>query len=120
MSNDPLVMHSQHCLYENDEIMVDHSVMDFPYGNREAIMSFNALKDRQIVRRKPEPRPSASSFAERKRFPDSMWFRSPMCGNWNRIVASVWLQRLLNKRSNRMNRMTISTYSDAAQSTALS
>jgi len=50
LSNDSVVMHSQRCLYENAEIMVEHSVMDFPDGSREAIMSFNTLKDGQIVR----------------------------------------------------------------------
>lgn len=56
MSNDSLVMHSERCLYENDDIMVEHSVMDFPYGNCEAIMNFNR-KTARTCARKPEPRP---------------------------------------------------------------
>ena len=45
MSSDAVVVHSQKCLYENDEVMVEHSVMDFADGTREAIIGFNRLKD---------------------------------------------------------------------------
>ena len=38
------------CLYENDDIMVEHSVMSFPDGSREAVMAVNMLKDGKIVR----------------------------------------------------------------------
>jgi len=49
MSSDSVVVHSQRCLYENDEVMVEHSVMDFADGSREAIISFNRLKDGLIL-----------------------------------------------------------------------
>ena len=49
MSNDAVVVHEMRCLYENDEVMVEHSVMDFPDGTREAIISFNRLQDGLIV-----------------------------------------------------------------------
>ena len=49
MSSDSVVVQSQRCLYENDEVMVEHSVMDFADGSREAILGFNRLKDGLIV-----------------------------------------------------------------------
>ena len=49
MSSDSVVVHAQRCLYENDEVMVEHSVMDFADGSREAIIGFNGLKDGLIV-----------------------------------------------------------------------
>ena len=49
MSSDAVVVHSQKCLYENDEVMVEHSVMDFADGTREAIIGFSRLKDGLIV-----------------------------------------------------------------------
>ena len=49
MSNESVVVDSQRCLYENDEVMVEHSVMDFSDGSREAIIGFNGLKDGLIV-----------------------------------------------------------------------
>ena len=48
-SEDVEVLH-QHCLYENNEVMVEHSLMDFADGTREAVLSFNRLKDGQILR----------------------------------------------------------------------
>jgi ketosteroid isomerase-like protein len=49
MSSDSVVVQSQKCLYENDEVMVEHSVMDFTDGSREAIVGFNRLKDGLIL-----------------------------------------------------------------------
>ena len=49
MSSDSVVVQSQRCLYENDEVMVEHSVMDFADGSREAIIGFNRLKNGLIV-----------------------------------------------------------------------
>jgi ketosteroid isomerase-like protein len=49
MSSDSVVVHSQKCLYENDEVMVEHSVMDFADGSREAIVGFNRLQDGLIL-----------------------------------------------------------------------
>ncbi len=49
MGSNSVAVHSQRCLYENTDIMVEHSVMDFADGTREAIIGFNRLKDGLIV-----------------------------------------------------------------------
>jgi hypothetical protein len=38
------------CLYENDDILVVHSINDYPDGTREAVMSVFSLKDGKITR----------------------------------------------------------------------
>ncbi len=40
----------QRCLYENDDVVVAHSVMSFPDGSSEAVMSVNMLKDGKVIR----------------------------------------------------------------------
>lgn len=40
----------QRCIYENDDIVVEHSVMTFPDGTTEAILGAHTLKDGQIIR----------------------------------------------------------------------
>jgi len=40
----------QRCLYENDEIMVEHSFMKFPDGTSEAVLVVNHIKDGKIIR----------------------------------------------------------------------
>ncbi len=49
MASDSVVVRELRCLYENDEVMVEHSVMDFADGTRESIISFNRLQDGLIV-----------------------------------------------------------------------
>ena len=49
MGNDSVVVNNQRCLFENDEVLVEHSVMDFADGTREAVLGFNRLKDGRIV-----------------------------------------------------------------------
>ncbi len=49
MASDKVQVRSQRCLYENDDVMVEHSVMDFADGTTESIISFNRLKDGLIV-----------------------------------------------------------------------
>ena len=49
MSSDSVVVNQQRCLYENNEVFVEHSVMDFADGTRESIITFNRLKDGQII-----------------------------------------------------------------------
>jgi ketosteroid isomerase-like protein len=49
MSSDSVEVLAQRCLYENDEVMVEHSVMHFADGTREAIIGFNRLQDGLIV-----------------------------------------------------------------------
>jgi len=50
MQSDALQFHDQRCLYENDEIMVEHSFMKFPDGTSEAVLVVNHIKDGKIIR----------------------------------------------------------------------
>ena len=50
MQNDKLEIKDQRCIYENDEILVTHSMMNFPDGTSEAVMVVNQLKDGKVVR----------------------------------------------------------------------
>ena len=50
MANDAVVIHEQRCLYENSEVVVEHSTMSFPDGTTEAILSFHELRDGLFVR----------------------------------------------------------------------
>lgn len=50
MRSDAVVEHSRRCIYENDDVLVFHSVVDFPDNTREAIMSVYTKKDGQLVR----------------------------------------------------------------------
>ena len=49
MASDSVKVRSQRCLYENDEVMVEHSVIDFPDGSTEAIISFHRLQDGKVI-----------------------------------------------------------------------
>jgi hypothetical protein len=50
MAIDSMSVHDNRCIYENDDILVEHSVMDFPDGTREAVMGVHVLKDGKILR----------------------------------------------------------------------
>ena len=50
MQSDALQFHDQRCLYENDEIMVEHSFMKFPDGTSEAVLVVNHIKDGKMIR----------------------------------------------------------------------
>ncbi len=50
MQSDKLEINNQRCIYENDEILVTHSMMNFPDGTSEAVMVVNQLKDGKVVR----------------------------------------------------------------------
>ena len=50
MQSDKLEIKDQRCIYENDEILVTHSMMNFPDGTSEAVMVVNQLKDGKVVR----------------------------------------------------------------------
>ena len=50
MQSDSLQFNDQRCLYENDEIMVEHSFMKFPDGTSEAVLVVNHIKDGKIIR----------------------------------------------------------------------
>jgi ketosteroid isomerase-like protein len=50
MQSDKLEINNQRCIYENDEILVTHSMMKYPDGSSEAVMVVNQLKDGKVVR----------------------------------------------------------------------
>jgi hypothetical protein len=50
MGSSNMSVHDSRCIYENDDILVEHSVMDFPDGTREAVMGVHMLKDGKILR----------------------------------------------------------------------
>jgi ketosteroid isomerase-like protein len=49
MASDQVVVGEQRCLFENNEVFVEHSVVSFADGSREAILTFMRLKDGLIV-----------------------------------------------------------------------
>jgi len=50
MQSDQWKMLSSNCLYENDDILVVHSVMSFPDGSKESVMAVHIKKDGKAVR----------------------------------------------------------------------
>ena len=40
---------SNRCIYENEEILVEHMVVDFPDGTTESIIAAYTIKDGQII-----------------------------------------------------------------------
>ena len=50
MANDTVQFQNSRCLYENDDIIVEHIFIDFPDGSREAIMSVHMLENGKIIR----------------------------------------------------------------------
>jgi hypothetical protein len=50
MANDRFVQESSRCIYENDEIIVEHSFMSYPDDTREAVMLVAMLKDGKVIR----------------------------------------------------------------------
>ena len=50
VNSDAVGFISKRCVYENDDIMVEHNVMDFPDGSREAVMVVHMLKDGMILK----------------------------------------------------------------------
>ena len=44
------VMGKRRCLYENDDILVVHSINDYPDGTREAVLMAMTLRDGRITR----------------------------------------------------------------------
>ena len=49
MASDLVTVGKHRCLYENDEILIEHSVVSFPDGTTEAILTFNRLKDGLLI-----------------------------------------------------------------------
>ena len=50
MSNHKVVVREARCIYENEDILVEHTLMDFPDGTTEAVMSVHMLDGGKIVR----------------------------------------------------------------------
>ena len=50
MSNPEVVINNPRCIYENEEILVEHSIMDFPDGSREAVMAVHTIRDGRVIR----------------------------------------------------------------------
>jgi hypothetical protein len=50
LANDKFIQDSSRCVYENEEIMVQHSFMSYPDDTKEAVMLVAMLKDGKIVR----------------------------------------------------------------------
>lgn len=50
MSSDSLELTEQRCIYENDDIMVEHSLMSFPDGSKEAVLAVWSKSNGKFVR----------------------------------------------------------------------
>ena len=48
LENEKFVQESSRLVYENDEILVDHSFMSYPDNSREAVMLVAMIKDGKI------------------------------------------------------------------------
>ena len=49
MANDKFIQETTRCVYENSEILVEHSFMSYPDNTREAVMLVAILKDGKIL-----------------------------------------------------------------------
>ena len=49
MANDKFIQESTRCVYENDDILVEHSFMSYPDDTREAVMMIAMKKDGKII-----------------------------------------------------------------------
>ena len=49
MANDKFIQESTRCVYENSEILVEHSFMSYPDNTREAVMMVAKLKEGKIL-----------------------------------------------------------------------
>ena len=49
-SSESVVPQAHPCLYENEEVLVNHSAIDFPDGTTEAILRCSLLKDGKLIR----------------------------------------------------------------------
>ena len=50
MANEKFVQESSRLVYENDEILVDHSFISYPNNSREAVMLVAMIKDNKIIK----------------------------------------------------------------------
>ena len=50
MANDKFIQESTRCVYENDDILVEHSFMSYPDHTREAVMMIALKRDGKIIK----------------------------------------------------------------------
>lgn len=50
MASDKWVMETAKCIYENDDILVSHSLMSFPDDTKESVLVVHTKKDGKIIR----------------------------------------------------------------------
>ncbi|MGC6516709.1 MAG: nuclear transport factor 2 family protein [Candidatus Puniceispirillaceae bacterium] len=50
MANEKFIQEFTRCVYENDDILVEHSFMSYPDDTREAVMMIALKKDGKIIR----------------------------------------------------------------------
>ena len=50
MANEKFIQESTRCVYENDDILVEHSFMSYPDDTREAVMMIAIKQDGKIIR----------------------------------------------------------------------
>jgi hypothetical protein len=49
MSNNMVTVNDIRCLYENEDVYIEHSVINFPDGSKEAVLCCYQLKDGLII-----------------------------------------------------------------------
>ena len=49
LGNESVVQESRRCLYENEDVLVEHIVMSFAVGTKESVIGFNRLQDGLII-----------------------------------------------------------------------
>ena len=50
MKNGDMKIHSSRCIYENKDILVQHDIIAFPDGSKEAVIGVHSLKDGKIIK----------------------------------------------------------------------
>lgn len=50
MANDKFIQESTRCVYENDDILVEHSFMSYPDDTREAVIMIALKRDGKIIK----------------------------------------------------------------------
>jgi hypothetical protein len=50
LDNEKFIQESSRCIYQNDEILVQHAFMSYPDDTKEAVMIIALLKNGKIIR----------------------------------------------------------------------
>jgi hypothetical protein len=50
LSSDSVEVTDQRCIYENDDILMEHSFISFPYGSKEAVLSVWTKRNDKFVK----------------------------------------------------------------------